>query len=136
MPIAYQDTKSIPQDQVLTLYRANQWSSADKPQKLCEGLRNSHRLVSAWDADRLVGLANSLSDGCLVVYYSHVLIHPEYRRRGIGRELMTRLMSHYQDFHQQVLIADGDAVEFFRSLGFGPAGETRSMWIFAGREHA
>jgi len=49
--------------------------------------------------------------------------------------MMRRLMAEYAGFHQQVLIADANAQAFFRSLGFGPAGETQSMWIFDGEEH-
>ncbi|MEZ6062816.1 MAG: GNAT family N-acetyltransferase [Planctomycetaceae bacterium] len=135
MTIEFRETTDLPAQSVLALYRSNHWSSAEKPEQLLRGLKNSHALVTAWDGEALVGLANSLSDGFLVVYYSHVLVHPEYRQQGVGRELMSRLMKRYEGFHQQVLIADSNAQAFFRSLGFVPAGETRSMWIFDGSEH-
>lgn len=32
-------------------------------------------------------------------------------------------------------ISDGDAIEFYKSLGFQKAGKTESMWIYAGTEH-
>src|SRR5262249_36172437 len=63
---------------VVELYRANGWSSAEKPEELYSALLGSHLLVTAWDGDRLVGLGNAISDGRMVVYYPHLLVHPEF----------------------------------------------------------
>ena len=52
---------------IFLLYKANKWSSADKPIELYNGLMNSHSLFSGWDYNRLVGLGNAISDGYLVV---------------------------------------------------------------------
>jgi GNAT superfamily N-acetyltransferase len=133
-PIQFRETRHLPVDEVVALYRANGWSAAEKPE-LADALRGSHFLVSAWDGDRLVGLANALSDGCLVVYYPHLLVLPEYQRRGIGRELMRLLMARYEGFHQHILVADGNAIEFYRKCGFERAGRTEPMWIYQGNDH-
>jgi hypothetical protein len=44
-------------------------------------------------------------------------------------------MARYQGFHQQALLADGGAIEFYRRMGFVRAGRTEPMWIFDGDEH-
>lgn len=126
---------SIDQSEVLELYGANEWSSAEKPVQLMAALRNSHSLVTARDGTRLVGLGNAISDGHLVVYYPHMLVHPEYHRKGIGRMMMQSMQSRYAGFHQQMLVADGSAIEFYKSLGFERAGRTQPMWVYAGSEH-
>ena len=59
---------SIDTDEVLRLYRANEWSSAERPTELMAALRGSHSLVTARVADELVGIGNAISDGHLVVY--------------------------------------------------------------------
>jgi GNAT superfamily N-acetyltransferase len=100
-----------------------------------EALKNSHALISAWDDDKLVGLANSISDGYLVVYYPHLLILPEYQGKGIGRMIMKRLQDKYLGFHQQVLLADGKAIEFYSRCGFEIAGSCTPMWIYKGYDH-
>ncbi len=133
--ITYSDNRNIPLDAILSLYSANEWSSADKPAELCDALMNSHSLVTAWDDRRLVGLGNAISDGHLVVYYPHLLVDPEYQRQGIGTELMRRLMANYEGFHQHVLIADGRAIDFYRKCGFTRAGRTEPMWIYDGDDH-
>ncbi|PKO71771.1 MAG: GNAT family N-acetyltransferase [Betaproteobacteria bacterium HGW-Betaproteobacteria-14] len=122
-------------EEVLAIYRANNWSSADKPEHLLAALRNSHSLVTARVSGLLVGIANAISDGHLVVYYPHMLVHPDYKRNGIGRRMMAALQERYSEFHQQMLTADGEAIEFYKSLGFVKAGKTESMWIYAGNEH-
>jgi GNAT superfamily N-acetyltransferase len=134
-PIRYEETTDVPPEEVLALYRSNGWSAAEKPDALYRALMNSDALVTAWDGSRLVGLGNAISDGFLVVYYPHLLVLPDYQGRGIGDAIMRILLEKYAGFHQQVLIADGRAVGFYARLGFERAGETRSMWIFRGREH-
>jgi GNAT superfamily N-acetyltransferase len=133
--ITYSETRDLPEDAIVRLYAANEWSSANKPEALTNALRNSHSLVSAWIGDQLVGLGNAISDGFLVVYYPHLLVHPDYQGRGIGTEIMTKLKAKYRDFHQHILVADGRAVEFYRKCGFVRAGETQSMWIYGGGDH-
>ena len=126
---------SVNEVEVIDLYRANKWSSAEKPAQLMAALANSHCLVTARVEDRLVGLGNAISDGHLVVYYPHMLVHPEFHRKGIGKEMMQAMQARYSGFHQQMLVADGDAIEFYRSLGFTPAGRTQSMWIYGWSDH-
>jgi GNAT superfamily N-acetyltransferase len=125
----------IETDEVIALYQANHWSSAEKPVQLMNALRNSHTLVTARLDGQLVGLANAISDGHLVVYYPHMLIHPNFQRQGIGRKIMEEMQKIYGDFHQQMLTADGEAIDFYEALGFERAGKTASMWIYAGNEH-
>src|SRR5437016_2687430 len=119
----YSESRDLPIESVLALYRANEWSSAHKPELLHKALLASHSLVTAWDGARLIGLGNAISDGYLVVYYSHLLVLPEYQGRGIGRELMQRLLARYRGFHQHVLFADGRSLDFYRKCGFERAGK-------------
>ena len=133
--IQIKETRDIPIKAVVALYQSLDWSSAEKPAPLHKALLASHSLVTAWRGRRLVGLGNTLSDGHLVVYYSHLLVDPEFQGIGIGTLLMRRLMAHYSGFHQQLLVADGRAIGFFRKCGFQRAGKTEPMWIYAGHDH-
>ena len=133
--IQYRATLELPLASVLTLYRACGWSSAEKPELLHKALVASHSLFTAWDGTMLVGLGNAISDGYLVVYYPHLLVHPEYQGQGIGTQLMRRLLARYEGFHQHLLIADGRALDFYRKFGFKRAGHTEPMWIYDGDDH-
>ena len=128
-------TDQLSTEEVISLYRANDWSAAEKPEALMAALRGSHTLVTARLAGRLIGLGNAISDGHLVVYYPHFLVHPDYQGQGVGRLMMKEIQSVYADFHQQMLTADGDAVLFYETLGFVRAGKTEPIWIYAGTDH-
>lgn len=133
--IEYSERRDLPMEQVVVLYRANQWTAAEKPALLQTALANSHSLVTAWKDNLLVGLGNAISDGSLVVYYPHLLVLPDHQGKGIGTEIMRRLLEKYRGFHQHMLVADGKAIEFYRKRGFTRAGTTEPMWIYAGRDH-
>jgi GNAT superfamily N-acetyltransferase len=135
MNVVINSEDQITTEEVIALYKANEWSSANKPEQLLAALRNSHSLVTARIDNKLVGLANAISDGYLVVYYPHMLVHPDFQGQGIGRKIMIELQSKYRDFHQQMLTADGKAIDFYKSVGFERAGETEPMWVYAGTEH-
>jgi len=128
-------TDKIESDEVIALYKANNWSAANKPQKLLNALRNSHSLVTARTSGKLIGLGNAISDDYLVVYYPHMLVHPQYQRKGIGKKMMNILKEKYTGFHQQMLTADSQAIEFYKSMGFEKAGNTEAMWVYEGSEH-
>ncbi len=135
MEIEIKETKDIPQDQLLEIYKLNKWSSAARPELLYQALMHSHTLISAWVESKLVGIANAISDGYLVVYYPHLLVHPDYQGKGIGSKIMAAMQKKYEGFHQQMVTADGGAIEFYKKCGFEKAGKTESMWIYQGNEH-
>jgi len=135
MIIEIKETKDVKQDDIIAIYKANHWSSAEKPDQLFQALINSHSFITAWHNEKLVGLGNALSDGFLVVYYPHLIIHPDYQGQGIGKRILNKLQEKYGDFHQQILVADGKAIDFYKRCGFEPAGETKSMWIYKGNDH-
>ncbi len=135
MDIEISLNSDIGEEEVVALYEANEWSSAKKPKELLAGLRHSHTLVVARSSGKLVGIGNALSDGYLVVYYPHLLVHPDYQGRGIGHKMMEAMQTVYGSFHQQMITADGDAIEFYKTLGFERAGRTEPMWIYSGDDH-
>ena len=126
---------NIGTSEVVDLYAANNWSSADRPEELLAALRNSDSLVTARIRGKLVGLGNAISDGHLVVYYPHLLVHPDHQGQGIGRRIMSAMRQRYDSFHQQMLTADVDSTGFYERVGFERAGKTVPMWIYDGKDH-
>ena len=125
----------IEEAEIIELYSLNGWSSSEKPEQLLPALRNSHTLVTARKEGKLIGVGNAISDGHLVVYYPHMLVHPREHGKGVGRKMMEAMQLIYKGFHQQMLTADGDAIAFYEALGFERAGKTEPMWIYAGNDH-
>src|SRR5689334_18222406 len=72
--------------------------------------------IGAWDGDRLVGVVRLLTDGYFLATISEILVDPGYRRRGIGRELMNRIVA-AAPRGRLFFGAQPEAVEFFERIG-------------------
>ena len=129
------EDRQLPMDQLIELYSVNAWSSAEKPAKLAAALAHSDALVTARDDEKMVGVGNANSEGHLVVYYPHLIVHTSYQTLGIGSEIMKLLQGKHQDFHQQMLTADQKAIHYYEKAGFSIAKNTQSMWIYEGDDH-
>jgi GNAT superfamily N-acetyltransferase len=70
----------------------------------------------------------------MVVYYPHLLVHPDYHGKGVGKLIMDKFQEKYGDFHQQILVSDSKATGFYKKCGFEKAGKTESMWIYQGAD--
>ena len=126
-------------DDLVSLYDSVGWTTYTKePQELALAVRQSLRVVTAWDGEILVGLARVVGDGVTVIYLQDILIAPEHQRRGIGRSLMHEVFAPFGHVRQHVLLTDDEPRQraFYESLGFTEAhdvrpGELRSFVRFA-----
>ncbi len=116
--ITYQHTQDFTESELESLFLSVNWSSAAYPDRLRVAMKNSHRVVSAWDGDRLVGLINALSDGIMTVYFHYLLVRPEYHSRGIGRALVDDMLTFYESYARKVVIAYKQEVGFYEHCGF------------------
>ena len=118
MPITYGDASAVDASQLQSLFASVQWDSANYPDKLFLAIKNSHRVITAWDGDRLVGLMNALSDGVMTAYFHYLLVRPEYHGQGIGRSLVKQMLDHYADYARKILIAYEPEATFYQHCGF------------------
>lgn len=82
--------------------------------------------VGAWDGARLVGFTRALSDGEHRAYIEDVVIDPDYRGRGIGENLVARLIAELGNVHIISLFCEPDRVNFYARNAF-QASETQVM---------
>lgn len=113
----YRDSHDIDLDQLAALFDAVGWQrrTTDRT-RLAQLVNGSLWVVSAWEGDRLVGFARAISDGAFNAYISTVAVLPEFQRRGIGRELVRRLMEG-RDGIKFVLHANERAYPFYLHIG-------------------
>jgi ribosomal protein S18 acetylase RimI-like enzyme len=119
MNIDYRDSHSLDLDQLAALFNAVGWQkrTTDR-ERLAQLVRGSLWVISAWDGDRLVGFTRAISDGAFNAYLSTVAVLPAYQRRGIGREIVRRLIEGH-DGIQFVLHANAAAYPFYLHLDLG-----------------
>ncbi|MFZ5571721.1 MAG: GNAT family N-acetyltransferase [Thermodesulfobacteriota bacterium] len=110
---------------LLQLYRqAGWWSSAgdraDDGLLLERIVRGSHCFLTAESGKTIVGMGRAISDRASDAYIQDVTVHPEHRSRGIGTEIIRRLVARLeQDGLKWIgLIAERNAGPFYEPLGF------------------
>ncbi len=65
-------------------------------------------------------MARIISDGATICYLQDVPVHPDVRRNGIGRELVSTALEPYAAVRQKVLLTDNEPSQqaFYESLGY------------------
>ena len=117
--ITYKEIKDFSEKQLEELFLSVNWESAKYPSKLVRAMKNSSRVVSAWDGERLVGLARAIDDGETVALIHYVLVNPAYQGLHIGYELVSRLISAYKDLlYIKVMPSEKKNIAFYEKFGF------------------
>ncbi len=117
--IRYTEEKTFTRDQVQELFKSVGWISAEYPQRLYKALMNSQTVLTAWDGERLVGLARVLDDSELVAFVHYVLVHPEYQGRKIAGNMVEYIRDKYKNYlYIEGMPEDSKNVAFYERHGF------------------
>ena len=95
---------------------ADAFDNGRTPEEYQASHRRSHGVVFARDGETFVGNARILSDGVCNAYLVDVWTATPYRRRGVGSELVRRLLAMVPGQH--VYLFTDDMQAFYRRLGF------------------
>jgi len=76
--------------------------------------------ASAWAADRLVGWTSIVSDNVRHAFLLDVMVHPEFQRRGIGRQVVMRAIDEMRVRGMSAFHVDcqPDKAGFYEKCGF------------------
>ncbi|MFL6161592.1 MAG: GNAT family N-acetyltransferase [Jatrophihabitantaceae bacterium] len=96
--------------------RADDFDNGRTPEQYRISHQNSAAVIFAFDGDRLVGNGRLLSDGVCNAYLVDLWTASSHRRRGIGSELVRRLIATVPGQHVGLFTDDRQA--FYASLGF------------------
>ncbi len=107
---------------VIALYAAVDWPWVNRQPAFLTTVLATAPAVGAWDGTRLVGFARAVTDGYFRAYIEDVAIHPAYQRRGIGRRLLTELLTHLAHIDTISLFCQADLAPFYTDLGFRQRG--------------
>jgi GNAT superfamily N-acetyltransferase len=90
----------------------------DDPQAIAGMVANAGLTVTAWDGDKLVGVARSVTDFTYCCYLSDLAVDETYQRRGIGIELMARTQAELGPNCKLILLAAPAAADYYGHVGF------------------
>lgn len=121
MPIDYRDNASISAELAIELYQRSTLGErrpVDRPDIFAGMFKNSNLVISAWDGERLVGVARMLTDFSYVAYLADLAVDTAYQRQGIGKRLIAETRQRLGPECMIVLLAAPKANDYYPRLGF------------------
>lgn len=119
MKIEYK-TQLPDEDSFFKLFETTGWSSKKSKEELFWAINNSWYVVSAFKGKELIGFGRIISDGYLHAFITDMIITPKYQKKGIGKEILKRLVKEAldNDIHDIQLFSTKDKKEFYLKNGF------------------
>lgn len=90
----------------------------EEPSDLKIAFSNSMFKCFVYDSGRLIAVGRALADGRDCSYIGGVAVHPEYQGLGIGKEVVSKLVSLSKDHKKIILYVAPGKEPFYRKLGF------------------
>lgn len=94
------------------------WPIKPTPERHLDILRRSYAVELALDQEHVIGFATAISDGVISAYIPLLEVLPDHQRRGIGSELIRRLVAQLDGLYMIDLSCDADLQTFYERLGF------------------
>ena len=130
MNITYKETKEFTKQEIEDLFLSVNWYSGRYPERVVKALKNSSKVISAWDGDKMIGLIRAFDDGEMVAFAHYLLVDPVYQGQGIAGTLLSMLKEKYKDFLSFNIMPDEKKnVAFYQKHGFIVLEEGTAMQI-------
>jgi len=129
MPIEYKQNIPLELEAAIELYRASTLGArrpVDDAARMAKMLANANLIVTAWDGERLVGIARSVTDWVYCCYLSDLAVHASHQKSGIGRQLICATQAALDPQAKIILLAAPAAVDYYPHIGFT---QHPSAWI-------
>lgn len=117
MPIRYtDDLNALHADQLVGFFEG--WPHPPDADAHLAILRGSYAAWLALDGERCVGFVNAISDGVFCAHVPLLEVLPQYRGRGIGAELVRRMVETLGGMYAVDVLCDESVAPFYDARGF------------------
>ncbi len=112
-------TDIIPDTQeIIDLYSSSELNHPiENYERIKQMYANSNLITTAWDNNKLVGIARSLTDFCYCCYLSDLAVRIEYQKQGIGAKLIALTKEKVGDQSMLLLLAAPKAINYYPKVG-------------------
>ena len=131
LSIRYEHNRRIGQADFVDLLKRSTLAErrpVDDPKCVKAMLEYANLLCTAWDGEKLVGVARSVTDFEYCCYLSDLAVDEAYQKQGIGRELIRLTQSRLGSNAKIILLAAPKAEAYYPRIGFDAH---RSAWIIS-----
>ena len=81
-------------------------------------VENSNLIITAWDDNKLIGVARSVTDFNYACYLSDLAVDKKYQKNGIGKKLQELTQKQLGKECKLILIAAPNANAYYEHIGF------------------
>ncbi|MEH7483298.1 GNAT family N-acetyltransferase [Neobacillus drentensis] len=95
------------------------WLNPPNQQTHLKLLKNSSKVVIAFEekTNQVVGFITAISDGVLSAYIPFLEVLPQYQNKGVGKELVNRMLKQLEGIYMIDICCDDNLVPFYEKYG-------------------
>ena len=127
--IEYKTVKEFSKEELQRLFLSVEWSSGHFPEKLVLAMKGFSSVFSAYDGDKLIGMACAMDDGVMNAYLHYLLVDPAYQGQGVGRQLVAMVKQKYKDYLRIAVIGYDEELSFYQNCGFVKSKDASPLFI-------
>jgi len=122
MDISYGTDLSVEPKEVADLFRRSGIRRPfDDLKRITRMVKNANLIVCARDGKKLVGIARALTDFSYCCYLSDLAVDRDYHSKGIGKELVNKIIEAVSDEVMILLLSAPEAESYYLHIGFEKA---------------
>lgn len=111
------EEKTINAAQLIVLYSDTGWWKERQEQDI-EQMLKAGLAIGVWDDDNLIGFARAITDGRFRAYIEDVVVHSKYQKTGIGKQLISKIMSELSHIDVVSLFCEEHLIPFYQENEF------------------
>lgn len=119
MEITYKDSKDIKPEDISRVFMTSgikrPYQDLDRLERM---LQNSDIVITAWQDEKMIGIARALTDYSYCCYLSDLAVDLDYQKRGIGQKLINMVREKIGEESSLVLLSAPGAVNYYPKVGF------------------
>lgn len=114
----YKSNEQVPAKELSSLRESVGWNRMEK--ELNNPKLTSYYHIAAYDGDKLIGYIDCVSNGVTDAYIQDLMVDPLYQGKGIGSELMNKMIDFLKEQHIYIIsvIFDESLKSFYERFGF------------------
>ena len=121
--IKYEKNVELNVDDIIRVFDSSTINRpTDDPSRIKTMFDHANLIISAWDANKLVGVCRALTDFIYCCYLSDLAVDFEYQRQGIGTAMIENIRHEIGEKASIVLLSAPGAMEYYPKVGFEKIG--------------
>ncbi len=117
--ISYQTEAAVTAEELSQVFKASGIKRpVDDLGRLDAMIKHADLLYSAWDGDKLIGVARAITDYSYCCYLSDLAVDADYHAKGIGKHLVEMVGEHIGEEVALILLSSPTAMGYYPKIGF------------------